>query len=84
MHSEIRQTKEDKYYVFTYMQTPKNKTNYPYTKTKTESQIQRTSYWLPEGRGLGGEVISVKRIKRCKPLVIKHLSHGNITYITGI
>ena len=52
MLSEISQTEKDKYIVISYMWNLKNKTN-EYNKTEAESQIERTSQWLPKGGGGG-------------------------------
>ena len=49
-------------YDFTYMWNLK-KVN-EYNKTETDSQIQRTNQWLPEGRKVEGGAKQVKGIKR--------------------
>ena len=40
-------------YDFTYMWILKNKTNEEMKQKKTLQNLQRTEYWLPEGRGVG-------------------------------
>lgn len=45
--SEIRQMKKDKYHIIYLTWNIRKK-----KKTKTNSQIQRTDCWLPEGKGL--------------------------------
>ena len=50
MLNEMSDRERQILYDLTYMWTPKNKTN-KQNKMKTDSQIQRTNEWLPEGRG---------------------------------
>ena len=49
--SEKKSDREDKCCVFTYIWNLQNKTKY--NKTKIDSQICRTSLWLPEGEEMG-------------------------------
>ena len=52
MLSEISQTERDKYHMISlYMWNLKHRTKK--AKMKTDSQIQRTNGWLPEGREWG-------------------------------
>ena len=49
MISETNETQKDKYHMISLIAKSKSKT----IKTKTDSQIQRTNGWLPEGSGWG-------------------------------
>ena len=53
MLSEISQTERQIPYDLTYMCSLKNNIN-KQNKVKTDSQIQRTNWWLPEGKRLKG------------------------------
>ena len=50
---EISQTEKDKYYI-TYMWNLKDDTNKCIYKTETDSQTQKTNFWLRKRRGRGG------------------------------
>ena len=48
--SEVRQTERQTPYDNTYMWNLKYDTNEPTYKTETDSQTQRTDFWLPRTR----------------------------------
>ena len=53
MLTEISQSERDKYSVITYMWNLKHETN-QYSKTETDSPVQRTDWWLPVRRTMVG------------------------------
>ena len=52
-------------------------------KTETNSQIQRTDWWLPQGREVGEGAKWVRGIKRYKLLDIKQIYYKDVMYSTG-
>ena len=49
--SEISQMEKDKYHEITYIWNKKGDTNEHICKTEMDSQMQKTSLWLPKGNG---------------------------------
>ena len=45
--SELSQTEKDKYHDITYLWNPKYDTNKHIYSSETDSQTQRTKWWLP-------------------------------------
>ena len=72
-------------YDITYMWNLKNNTNeyINICKTETDSQIQKTNFWLPKERGKGGGTNLRYGINRYKLLYIKQISNKDILYSTG-
>ena len=54
-----------------------------HNKTETDSKIQRTNRWLPDGRGMGAGKKQVREIKRYKLSVAKYINHGDEMYSVG-
>ena len=52
--SEINRTEKNTYYDFTFIWNLKNKTNEQRKAKWKQTLIQKTNWWLPEGRGWGG------------------------------
>ena len=52
--NEVSQTEKDKYCMFyLYAESEKQNQMNKHNKTETDSRIQRTNRWLPEGRMVG-------------------------------
>ena len=51
MLNEISQTEKDKQHTISFVNAIKKKTK---QTNETDSQIQRTNWWSPEGRKVGG------------------------------
>ena len=63
------------------MWTLKHGTNEPVYKTETESQTQRTDFWLPRGRRWGGEVNMLNTVYRTnKNKALLHCAGNSIQY----
>ena len=69
-------------YNITYMWNLKYDTNEPIYKTETDSQTQRTDWWLPRGRSGGGMEWEFG-ISRCKLLYIGWINNKILLYSTG-
>ena len=77
--NEVRKRKTTPYDI-THTWNLKYDTNEPIYETETESQTQRTEWWLP--RGVGGEGMEV-RVSRCKLLYIEWVNNKVLLYSTG-
>ena len=81
--SEVSQKEKDKYHDITYMWNLKYDTNEPIFKTETDSQTQRTDFWLQRGRwgwrGMDWEF----GISRRKLLYIEWINNKVLLYSTG-
>ena len=51
--SEVSQTQKDKYLMISHRKGKKKDKKERIYKTETDSQTQRTNFWLPAGRGGG-------------------------------
>ena len=58
-------------------------TNKPIFKTETDSQTQRTDFWMPSREGVWGGMEWEFGVNRCKPLHIKWINNKFLLYSTG-
>ena len=77
--SEIIQTEKSTYYIIFIWNLKKNKTNEQRKIKWKQTQIQKTNWWLPEGRRVEGWV---KGVRRFNLPTIKQVRHGKVAYST--